>query len=245
MPEPTSWVKARQTKYGAYSAVYILVILAVLVVLNWLSNSHNKSVDVTTNKQYTLSDQTKKVVGNLKADINVYYFDQSANYDRARDILDRYTNLSSKLRVSYVDPDKKPDIARVEGARAMGDVILDNGVKKETAKALTEEELTGAIIRVIKNGIRTACFVQGSGEHSLEDTGRDGYSTLKDAMEKNNYKTQSISLLESLRSRRNAPSSSSGVPNTITFPHRRCPEDLRPEWRTSHRQHGSGSQPAR
>jgi len=169
-----AWVKARQTRYGLYAVAYTLVVLAVLAVGNWLSSSHNKSVDVTSNKQYTLSDQTKKVLGNLKSDINIYYFDQSTAYDRARDMLDRYANLSSKLKISYVDPDKKPDIARVEGARAMGDVIIDNGVKKETAKALTEEELTGAIIRVIKNGVRTACFVQGSGEHSLDDTGKDG-----------------------------------------------------------------------
>ena len=192
----SSWMKSRQTKYGTYALVYTVVVIAVLVVANWLSNSHNKSVDVTSNKQYTLSDQTKKVLGNLKSDINVYYFDQSSGYDRARDILDRYANLSSKFKVSYVDPDKKPDIARVEGARAMGDVIVDNGVKKETAKALTEEELTGAIIRVLKNGTRMACFVKGSGEHGIDNTGRDGYSTVKTALEKNNYKTQTISLLE-------------------------------------------------
>lgn len=196
MADKTSWVKTRQTKYGAYAFVYTLVVIAVLVIGNWLASTHNKSVDVTSNKQYTLSDQTRKVLGNLKSDINIYYFDQSAGYDRARDILDRYANLSSKLKISYVDPDKKPDIARVEGARAMGDVIVDNGVKKETAKALTEEELTGAIIRVIKSGVRNACFVQGSGEHALDDTGRDGYSTLKAALERNNYKTQTLSLLE-------------------------------------------------
>src|SRR5882757_1492438 len=108
-----NWMKSRQTKYGTYALVYTLVVMAVLVVANWLSNGHNKSVDVTANKQYTLSDQTKKVLGNLKADINVYYFDQSSGYDRARDILDRYANLSPKFKVSYVDPDKKPDIARV------------------------------------------------------------------------------------------------------------------------------------
>jgi ABC-type uncharacterized transport system involved in gliding motility auxiliary subunit len=196
MADNTSWVKTRQTKYGAYAFVYTLVVVAVLVVGNWLASSHNKSIDVTSNKQYTLSDQTKKVVGNLKADVNLYYFDASTGYDRARDILDRYANLSSKLKISYVDPDKKPDIARVEGARAMGDIIVDNGTKKETAKALTEEEITGAIIRDIKNGVRTACFVQGAGEHSLDDTGRDGYSTLKDALGRNNYKTQAISLIE-------------------------------------------------
>src|SRR5438270_13167361 len=111
-------------------------------------------------------------------------------------MLDRYQHLSSKLKVSYVDPDKNPDIARVEGMHAFGDVILDSGAKKETAKGLTEEELTGALIRVLKSGTRTACFVQGSGEHQLDDSSREGYSVLKAALEKNNYKTQSLSLIE-------------------------------------------------
>jgi len=194
--DKTSWMKSRQTRYGSYAAIYTLVVLAVLVVGNWLASDHNKSVDVTANQQFTMSDQTKKVLGNLKSDISIYYFDQTAAYDRARDMLDRYANLSSKLKIVYVDPEKKPDIARVEGARAMGDVIVDNGIKKETAKALTEEELTGAIIRVLKNGVRTVCFVKGSGEHSLDDAERDGYSVLKAALEKNNYKTESVSLIE-------------------------------------------------
>jgi ABC-type uncharacterized transport system involved in gliding motility auxiliary subunit len=193
---PDSTIQARQTKYGAFVAVYLIVILAVIIAANWLADHHNKSVDVTANKQFTLSNETKKVTGNIKNDVTIYVFDKSDNYDRDRDMLDRYRNLSSKIKVDYVDPDKKPDVARVEGARAMGDIIVDNGVKRETAKGLTEEELTGALVRVSKSGARMACFVTGSGEHELSDTGRDGYSTLKDALEKNNYKTDSISLIE-------------------------------------------------
>ena len=190
------WIKARQTKYGAYVALYVIVILCVVFAANYLAKNHNKSVDVTSNRQYTLSDQTKKVLGELKAPVHVYYFGKSETYETARDILDRYHNLSTKFDVSYVDPDKKPDVARMEGMHNYGDIIVDTGVKKETAKAITEEELTGALIRALKNGVRNVCFVQGSGEHQLDDTTRDGYSTFKDALEKNNYKTQTISLIE-------------------------------------------------
>ena len=190
------WIKARQTRYGAYVALYLIVIIAVIVAANWLADHHNKSVDVTANKQFTLSDQTKKVVGNLKQPITVYYFDKTDQYERARDMLDRYKNLSSKIKIDYVDPDKNPLVARAEGMHNYGDIVVDNGVKKETATALTEEQITGAIVRDLKNGSRNACFVQGSGEHSLDDTGREGYSTFKDALEKNNYKTRSISLIE-------------------------------------------------
>lgn len=192
----SEFLKARQTKYGAFVALYLIVVLAVVVIANYLADHHNKSVDVTSNKQFTLSDETKKVAGNVKRPLTIYYFDKSDSYDRARDLFDRYRNLSKNIRVDYVDPDKKPDVARVEGARAMGDIIVDNGEKKETAKALTEEEITGALVRASKTGEKTVCFIQGSGEHQITDTDRDGYSSFKDALEKNNYKTQAISLIE-------------------------------------------------
>ena len=192
----SEFLKARQTRYGAFVVVYLAVVIAIVIVANWLADHHNKTVDVTSNKQFTLSDETKKVTGNLKKDVTIYYFDRSDSYDRARDMFDRYKNLSSKIKVNYVDPEKKPDIARVEGARAMGDIIIDNGEKKETAKGLTEEELTGALVRASKNGAKTVCFINGSGEHTLADTDREGYSAMKDALEKNNYKTDTLSLIE-------------------------------------------------
>jgi ABC-type uncharacterized transport system involved in gliding motility auxiliary subunit len=190
------WMKSRQTRYGAYVTLYIIVILAIVIAANWLANRQNKTVDVTANKRFTLSDQTRKVVGGLNRDITIYYFDKTDNYDRARDMLDRYRNLSSKVHIDYVDPDKKPDIARAEGVHSLGDVIVDNGQKKETAKGLTEEELTGAIIRDMKSGAREVCFVSGSGEHRLDDTDREGYSGIKGLLERNNYTTKVISLIE-------------------------------------------------
>ena len=30
------WLKARQTKYGAYAGIYLLVVLAIMVVVNML-----------------------------------------------------------------------------------------------------------------------------------------------------------------------------------------------------------------
>jgi ABC-type uncharacterized transport system involved in gliding motility auxiliary subunit len=190
------WLKARQTKYTAYFAVYLLVILAVLSAANWLANRHNKSYDSTTNKRFSLSEQTEKVAGNLKQDVKISYFDRNREFDRARDLLDRYDNLSAKLTVSYVDPDKKPQVAKSYGVRSYGTIYIETDGKREEAKSLTEEEVTGALIRVLKGGDRTVCAVSGSGERTFDNSERSGYSGLKEALEKNNYKTKSISLLE-------------------------------------------------
>lgn len=190
------WLKARQTKYTAYLIAYLVVILAILSAANWLANRHNKSFDSTANKRFSLSAQTEKVVKGLKQDAKISYFDKTSDLGRARDLLDRYDNLSTKLSVAYVDPDKKPQIAKAEGIRTYGTIFIDANGKREEAKSLSEEEITGALIRALKGGQRTACAVSGSGERSLDDTGRSGYSSIKELLERNNYKTRGISLLE-------------------------------------------------
>ncbi|MEK7751465.1 MAG: GldG family protein [Acidobacteriota bacterium] len=191
----TDWIKTRQTRYTAYATVYIAIILAVLGVVNFLAKRHTKSWDSTANKRFSLSDQTGKVVKNLKQDVRIRYFDRTSEFQRAKDLLDRYDNLSTRLSVEYIDPDKKPQVAKAENVRTYGTIFVQAGAKKEEAKSLTEEELTGALVRALKSGERTVCVVSGSGEHSLDDTQRTGYSAVKEALEKNNYKTRTISLL--------------------------------------------------
>src|SRR5579872_3184536 len=108
----TEWLKARQTKYAAYVTIYVLVILTVLVVANFLANRYNKTFDATANKRYSLSDQTKKVVGELKQDVTITYFDRAQGMQNGKDLLDRYHNLSPKIHVQYVDLLKNPTLAR-------------------------------------------------------------------------------------------------------------------------------------
>jgi ABC-type uncharacterized transport system involved in gliding motility auxiliary subunit len=191
-----AWLKTRQTKFGAYVALYVTIVVAVLAMINWLANRHNKSVDTTSNKRYSLSDQTHKIINGLNQNVKITYFDKTDNFQRAKDLLDRYDTLSTKVAVDYVDPDKKPQIARSIGVRNYGSIYIDAGTRREEAKSLTEEEVTGALIRTLKGGERTVCAVTGSGEHSFEDTERTGYSSLKESIERNNYKTRTISLLE-------------------------------------------------
>jgi ABC-type uncharacterized transport system involved in gliding motility auxiliary subunit len=190
------WVKARQTKYAAYATVYIIVILAVVGVANMLADRYNKSYDSTANKRYSLSDQTAKIVKGLKQPATITYFDQTSRIQQGKDLLDRYANLSPVVKVAYIDPDKNPQAARAAGISKYGTSVVEIGTKKEEAKSLTEQDITGAIIRDLKTNTRTVCFVTGSGEHQIDDTERDGYSKLKDILGKDDYATKSISLLE-------------------------------------------------
>jgi len=190
-----AWLKARQTKYAGYISVYILVVVGVLAAINWLAQSYNKSYDSTSNKRYSLSDQTEKVVSGLQQDVKVTYFDETAKFDQARDLLGRYGALSRRFQVAYVDPLRKPQLAKAAGVSIIPSTYIEVGSRKEEARSLTESEVTSALIRALK-GQRTICAVQGSGEADLEDSDPYGASFLKQILEKDNYKLQTITLLE-------------------------------------------------
>jgi ABC-type uncharacterized transport system involved in gliding motility auxiliary subunit len=191
----SQWIKARQTKYAAYAAVYVLIVVVAVVIANVLADRYNKSYDSTANKRYSLSEQTAKIVKGLKQDAVITYFNRSTRFRDGKDLLDQYANLSPKVQVKYVDPDKDPELTREYGVREFGTAVVQIGAKHEEAKSMTEEGITGAFIRDLKSNTRTVCFASGSGEHRLDDSDREGFSHFKELLAKDNYESKSVDLL--------------------------------------------------
>jgi len=67
-----AWLKARQTKYSAFAFLYIAVILGVLVFANVFADRYDKSYDSTSNKQFSLSEQTIKIVNGDPTTHNIH-----------------------------------------------------------------------------------------------------------------------------------------------------------------------------
>ena len=137
--------------------------------------------------------------------------------------------------MTYIDPEKKPEIARLAQCQNFGSIFVDNDATKkhEEAKSMTEEEITGAIKRSMTSSVRTACFVTGSGESSITDTEREGYSRFKDLLDKSGIKTKELPMLRRPKSIRIAPLSSSPVPRTTTSAGARRRQEVRRGWRQS------------
>ena len=51
----------REAKYGTVAIVSSAVVLAILIAVNYLGVRHNKRWDLTAAKQFTLSEQTRKI----------------------------------------------------------------------------------------------------------------------------------------------------------------------------------------
>ena len=113
----------RSTKQGSNTLVLTLAVLAILIIANVIGYRHPKRIDLTTEKLYTLSDQTRNVVAGLKQDVTIIRFDKtpSESFD---DLMNEYKHLSPHIQARTVDPNQKPDVAAEYGATQMGDVMV-------------------------------------------------------------------------------------------------------------------------
>jgi ABC-type uncharacterized transport system involved in gliding motility auxiliary subunit len=196
-PPKQATVSQRQVRFGATAGLYTLLVIAILVAINWLAREprFNKTYDTTANKRFTLSDETRKVVDGLKQDATITYFDRTSGFSGAQAILDRYRNLSNKIQVKYVDVVREPTLVRSYGVRAPGTTFVEIDGRKEEAKQLNEEGITGALIKVLK-GVRKVCVVKGSGERSLDASNEDGLTLFKRLLEHDNYAVDGFTLID-------------------------------------------------
>jgi ABC-type uncharacterized transport system involved in gliding motility auxiliary subunit len=177
------------------AVLYTIIVIAILGAVNFLANRYNKSVDMTANKRYTLSDQTANIAKALTQDLTISFWDRPDSFIGARDLLDRYSLLSPRVKVVYQDLDKNRTAAIAANITARGAITVQVGNKTEQAKSLTEEEITGAMVRALKGGDRMVCFTAGYGDSDLADVQPDGYASVKELAEKNNYKAQAVPLI--------------------------------------------------
>ena len=186
----------RQARFGTLAAASILVVVAILGAINYLGNRHNKRWDLTAAKQFSLSDQTKKVLGDLKEPVTVRVFTVSDQFPRFRDRLDEYASESKQLKVEYIDPDKKPAVAQQAGITQLNTVLFEYKGRTERATSDGEQELTNALIKVITGRTPKVYFTQGHGEKDTSSGERTGYKAISDALTADNFKVDSLVLAQ-------------------------------------------------
>ena len=189
----------RSSQLGTNTAVLAIAVIAILGILNFAGYNHHKRFDLTTEKLYTLSDQTREILRGLQKDVTVIHFDKSAN-SALDDLMTEYTNLSPHLKYQNVDPQAKPEVAKEYGVTRLGDVVVASGTHKEPLEpspesGYSEQDVTSAIMKVTKDKLKTVCFVTGHGEKSSSDDDPHGYSNVGQGLTREGYITKSVNLV--------------------------------------------------
>jgi gliding motility-associatede transport system auxiliary component len=183
----------RSARLGTNAATLIVSVVAILGFLNFLSYRHHKRVDMTTEKLFTLSDQTKRIVGGLKQDVDVYWFDKLPDVE-FQDRIGEYRNLSAHLHFKFVDPQEHPEVARDLGVAHMKQAVVASGAKHQLLEATNEQDITNAIVKVTRATQKTVCFVEGHGEKAITANDADGFAGVNNALIQESYLTKSFNL---------------------------------------------------
>lgn len=105
-------VSGKGIRLGAYSVMGIVAAAVVTVLINLGLNyvpDQYTAFDVTANKLYTLTEDTKERIGGLEEDVHIYVMADEAAKDEDLDkTLQQIKGLSKHVKVSYVDPLANP-----------------------------------------------------------------------------------------------------------------------------------------
>ncbi len=192
-----AWWQHRSARAGTLSSVSVLLVLAILVGVNWIATRQHKRWDLTAARQFSISDQTRRVLDELEAPVNVKVFARDTDFQRFRDRLDAYTYVTDKLQVEYVDPDKQPALARQWEIQQYGTIAVEHAGRIERITTSTEQDITNAIVRAVQGGETKIYFVQGHGERDPTSADeRSGYNALAAALARDNFKVEKVVLAQ-------------------------------------------------
>ncbi len=202
----------RSTRFGINSATSVILIVGVLAMVNYLGAQHQKRVDMTTEKIYSLSDESSKVADQVKQNLHIKAFYPGGEYPPVKDLLNLFHNRNQKITFEWIDPDKQPEAAKQAQVTAYGEfqnpmsgesfrygtLILQMGDKTERiekqSEPLREEDITNNLTKIVKGEKKTVYFVDGHGEKKIDDNERGGYSQAKSGLERESYVVKSVNL---------------------------------------------------
>lgn len=207
-------VSVQTLSFGAYSTGSIALAVAVVVVINIVLGEMPTSwtsLDVTSQKLYSLTDQTKEFVEGMKEDVTIYVIASESSQDETlRQTLQRYDELSDHIKVEYVDPNVNPrfymqytDSISMNSLIVVSDrrnkvidysSIYESSFDYSTYTSTTtgydgEGQITSALDYVLSDSMPKVYMTEGHGEYTLS-------SSFTNAMKKENVDYETINLMD-------------------------------------------------
>jgi ABC-2 type transport system permease protein len=211
-------VSVKSIKLGAYSGGMIAVALVLAVLINMIVDQMPvswTSLDLTSDRLYSLTNQTKQYVSTLSDDVKIYVLvNQEQEDTMVGQTLKNYEDLSSHITVEYVDPVLNPSfyLQYTDGGSVSSNSLIVVGSKRfkvvdyndlyaisysmddygqATSNATGydgEGQITSALDYVTSDNMPIMYTLQGHGEADLT-------SSFEAAVTKENVDMQSLDLM--------------------------------------------------
>lgn len=197
----TQFVASRQARYGAEALLISLALVVALGLANWLlfQDDYRIEHDLTEDQTNTLAPETLDVLSRLEEPVTAVGFfraDQIAAIERAEEVLGRYRAASNDMfDYEFHDPDLELVLAESYQITRAGEIVLEMGDRREPVAFLAEEQLTGALLRLMSQAEVNVYFTTGHQEVDTTDGSEAGLLQAVQALERLNYTVDTVNLL--------------------------------------------------
>lgn len=187
----------RQARYGSNALVLTLAFIGIVIVVNYLIYQNPKRWDLTEDKTYTLANETQDTLDSLTEPVLAQaFFTARVSPAQAESLLDQYKfHSDGKFDYEFIDPEADPIAAQQANITRDGTIVLNMEGRQEPVTFASEQELTGALVRLMNPEARAIYFLTGHGEFSPDETGETSYSLVKRTLESKNYTVKMLNLL--------------------------------------------------
>ena len=181
---------------AAMNALRGLVLVAAVVAINVGVSGHDRQVDLSAQRRFSLAPETRALARSVRSPLRVTAFlnTSGAPARDARFLLSRFHEINRHITVSVIDPDANPSAARRYGIGTYSTVVLTSRGRRVDVASAEELDVATGILRLLRGQTRTVCLLTGHGEPSLDDTTPDGLSSIADLLRHNAYEAQSLDL---------------------------------------------------
>lgn len=176
-------IKKRWLINGTKTFILVVIILAVFIGISILMQKLNLTpIDLTEDKLFTLTSESKDKVKDIDKDINIYFVGYSDD-DSTLDLARQYTKVNDKIKVEAVTQDSRPDLVQKYGIETSSEGIIvecgDNYKVLASSDLYTydtttyesinvaEEKLTAAIRTVSVEELPKVYFLNGYSSFTL------------------------------------------------------------------------------
>ena len=183
----------------ANNLIFVILLLAAAVLLGWLTTRHSVQFDWTASARNTLSEASQTLLQRIDDPVRItaYAREDAIIRQRVNELVNRYQQKKSDIRLEFVNPDTVPDRVRELGITVDGELVVEYQGRSEHVQRHTEQELTNALQRIARAGERWLVFLEGHGERSLLGQANHDLGDFGGRLKSRGVRVQGLNLAES------------------------------------------------
>ena len=170
------------------------LIFVILGFINFLAFKNPILWDVSKDKFNTLTEQTRQVLGEVNEPIDFKVFARKSQFNSIRSFIELYRLENPLVRTEYIDAELNPDLISQYAISKVPAIVVEQSGKRKVAKALSELQVTNALIQVTKGKKPIVYFVKGHNELDLMDKSSSGGSYLSSLLRRSQIDIRTIDL---------------------------------------------------